>query len=83
MAVDGLPLSTFKTLVRVQKANGVKLIKGTESSNRAKEFVHVIADVIRSKLTSILCSAPAFSVLREGSQTRKTGNKKELVMSGS
>ncbi|XP_033632523.1 zinc finger protein 862-like [Asterias rubens] len=80
MAVDGLPLSTFKTLVRVQKANGVKLIQGTESSNRAKEFVHVIADVIRSKLTSILCSAPAFSVLSDGSQTRKTGNEKELVM---
>ncbi|XP_038063160.1 zinc finger protein 862-like [Patiria miniata] len=80
MAVDGLPLSTFKTLVRVQKANGVKLIEGTESSNKAREFVHEIANAIRAKLSSILCSSTAFSVLSDGSQARKTSSEKELVM---
>lgn len=80
MAADGLPLSTFKTLVAVQKSNGVTLIQGTESCNRAAEFVHEIAGAIREKITAILQASTAFSVLSDGSQARKTGNEKELVM---
>ena len=80
LAVDGLPLSSFKTFVKVQKSNGLKLIEGTDSSDRAREFVHEIADTIRRKLTSMISSCSAFSVLSDGSQARKTGNEKELVM---
>lgn len=80
LAVDGLPLSSFKTLVRVQKQNGVKLIKVTESSHTARELVHEIADVVREKMAAIVLSAPAFSVLSDGSQACKTSKEKELVM---
>ena len=80
LAIDGQPLTTFKTIVRVQKANGVKLIQGTDSSNRAREFITQIADTIRSKISMHLQSDCAFSILSDGSQARKTGSEKELVL---
>ena len=76
LAVSGQPLTSFKTLVQVQKANGVKLIQGTDDSKKAAEFVSVIADVIRNKITNIVTNATAFSILSDGSQARKTGSKK-------
>ena len=79
LAIDGQPLSTFKTLLRAQKANGVKLIEGTDSSNKAREFVHVIADAVRSEMSTHL-SMSAFSIFSDGSQARKTGSEKELVL---
>lgn len=80
LAVDGLTFGTFKTLVRVQKANGTCLIEGTESCNKAKEFIRYLAEVIRAKITVTLSSSTAFSILSDGSPARKTGNEKELVM---
>jgi len=80
LAVDGQPLSTFKTIVRIQKANGVQLIEGIESATKCAEFVHTLSQAIRQKLSEILCSATAFSVLSDGSQARKTGSEKELIL---
>ena len=80
MAVDSAPLNTFKTLVNVQKANGVKLIEKTDSGHVAREFVHELAQAIREKITSILTSCKAFSCLTDGTQARKTGAEKELVL---
>ena len=80
MAVDGLPLSTFKTLVRVQKANGVKLIQGSEGIKRARELVQEIGDAIRMRIASIVATSTAFSVMSDGSQARKTASEKELVL---
>jgi hypothetical protein len=37
LAVDGQPLSTFKTIVLSQKANGVKLIEDCDNVKKAKE----------------------------------------------
>ena len=79
MAVDGQPLSFFKTLVKVQKANGVQLIDGTDNCNKAREFIHEIAQAIRFKLVGILCSTSVFSLLSDGSQPKKTGSEKELI----
>ena len=58
----------------------MKLISGTQSAGTAREFIHHIADAIREKLGLILCSVKAFSVLSDGSQARKTGKEKELVL---
>ena len=80
LAIDGLPLTSFKTLVKVQKSNGVRLISGTGSGAKAREFVHEIANCIRDKLSVIMCSVNAFSVLSDGSQARKTRHEKELVL---
>ncbi|KAJ8038164.1 hypothetical protein HOLleu_19166 [Holothuria leucospilota] len=80
VALDGLPLSSFKTFVVVQKKNGVQLLNKTDSNDRAAEFVHELADAIRRKIAILLQSAVAFSVLSDGSQARKTGKEKELVM---
>ncbi|XP_077989284.1 zinc finger protein 862-like [Glandiceps talaboti] len=80
MAVGGQPLTTFATLVMVQKANGVKLIQSTDSSKKAREFVNFLAQAIRRKIAEVLCSAACFSVLSDGSQARKTGSEKELVL---
>ena len=79
LAVDGLPLKTFSSFVKVQKANGVQLIQGTESGDKAKEFIGEIAKTIRQKIDTILKTSTAFSVLSDGSQARKTGSEKELV----
>ena len=79
MAVDGQPLTSFKTLINVQKANGVKLIKEYDNSNRAHEFVHLIAESIRDRLADIIAAAKGFSILSDGSQARKTNSEKELI----
>ena len=45
----------------------------------AEEFIPYIAKSICERLALLLCSANAFSVLSDGSDTRKTGMEKELV----
>ncbi|XP_014667320.1 PREDICTED: zinc finger protein 862-like [Priapulus caudatus] len=79
MACDGLPLSHFTTLVKVQRASGVNLIQGCDDSNKAREFVSFLADGIRDKLALIMASATAYSTLTDGSMARKTSSEKELV----
>ncbi|KAL5016137.1 hypothetical protein ScPMuIL_005726 [Solemya velum] len=79
LAVDGQPLSAFKTLVKVQKENGVQLISKCDDVKSARKFIEVIANVIREKIAIIVSSATAFSILSDGSQARKTGSEKELI----
>lgn len=79
VAIGGQPLRSFSSHVRAQKAVGVKLIHGTDSGDKAKEFVSYIATSIRQRVGNILQSCTAFSILSDGSQTRKTGSEKELV----
>lgn len=80
LAQGGLPLSSFETVVKCSKAAGAKLITGTMSGKTAREFTHYIADAIREKLALLVCSKTFFSVLSDGSQARKTGKEKELVL---
>lgn len=80
LAQSGQPLSNFKTLVKTQKENGVRLVEGCEGTAPAREFIHEIADAIREKVAVLLCTATAFSVLSDGSEARKTGTEKELVL---
>ena len=80
LAKAGQPLASFKTMVKVQKANGVKLIKNMDGSKACGKFVEVLSDVIREKLAVILSSATAFSILTDGSQPKKTGSEKELIL---
>lgn len=78
-ACNGLPLNQFKTTVSILRANGVQLLSGCDDGNAARKFVTEIASTMRLKLHSILGSC-FFSVLTDGSQPRKTGQEKELVM---
>ena len=80
LAVDGLPLSSFSTMIKVQKSNGVRLISGKQDGKVAKELIHDIALAIKEKLAMVICSAHSFSVLSDGSQARKTGQEKELIL---
>ena len=80
LARDGQPLSNFKTLVKVQKENGVRLIQGTDGSAACREFVSELADAIRETVAVLLCNSTAFSLLTDGSQPRKTGSEKELLI---
>ena len=80
MAVSGQPLTSFTTMVAVQKANGVQLLSKTDSSDKAREFVQVLSDTVRAKIINALDKeSSCFSVLSDGSQARKTGSEKELV----
>ncbi len=80
LAVDGQPLSAFKTIVLSQKANGVKLIEGCDNVKKAKEFISHLANAVRAKISNILIGATAFSILCDGTQARKTGVEKELIL---
>lgn len=80
IAVGGIPLVHFETVVICQKANGVKLIHGCTSGKQAREFVHEIADAIREKLALIMCTVHSFGILTDGSQARKTSQEFELVL---
>lgn len=80
IAANSQPLSSFRTVVQTQKANGVQLIEGYDTKDKCKEFVSYIADATRIKLADILNKSTAFSVLSDGSQARKTSSEKELVM---
>eukprot|EP00117_Sycon_ciliatum_P050508 scpid58576/ scgid0727/ len=66
--------------VEIQKANGVKLIKGCDSSHKAREFVRLLSATMQKKIASIISSSTAFSVLSDGLQARKTRSEKELVL---
>ena len=45
-----------------------------------REYIHYIADEIRKKVACIISGAHFMSVLSDGSQARKTGSEKELVL---
>ena len=80
LAVNGQPLSAFNTIVTCLKDNGVKLIQGSDNKNKAREFITCLADSVRSKIGMILQNSTSFGILCDGSQARKTGKEKELVL---
>lgn len=75
-----LPLHQFKTLVKVQRDNGVRLITGHDDSKSCQEFITHIADAIIEKVGVVLASSHFMSILTDGSQARKTGSDKEMVL---
>ena len=58
----------------------MKLLSGYDNGNRAREFVHHLAEAIRYKIKNMLVSGAGFSLLCDGSQARKTKSEKELVL---
>ena len=66
-----LPLSQFKTLVKVQRNNGSRLIEGHDTRKAAREFIHYIADAVTEKVAGIVASSDFMSILSDGSQARK------------
>ena len=56
-----------------------KLVSGCDNSKAARKFIHELAQSIRQKLTEKLGNC-FFSILTDGSQPRKTGQEKEMVM---
>lgn len=75
-----MPLKHFKVLVKCQRQNGVVLIDGRDNNKAAREYIHCIADSIREKCAAVIASKHFMSLMSDGSQARKTGSEKELVM---
>ena len=75
-----LPMTQFKTLVKVQRQNGVRLITGKDDHHTAYEFVSSINEAVIEKCAVILGSADFMSLLTDGSQARKTGHEKEMFL---
>jgi hypothetical protein len=80
LATRGQPMSVYKTVVDVQKANGVQLITGTDSGKCAAQFVEELSRSIKIKVASLLNESSFFAMLSDGSQARKTQSEKELVL---
>ena len=75
-----MPLKHFKLLIKCQRENGVVLIEGKDNNKAAKEYVHVLSEIVREKCAAVIASKHFMSLLSDGSQARKTGSEKELVM---
>ena len=56
------------------------MIQRNEDGRTGREFVHCIAQAVREKTAIILASGHFMSILSDGSQARKTGKEKELVL---
>ena len=53
---------------------------GYDDGKTAQGFISFIAEAITEKVTVILASAHFMKVLTDGSQARKTGSHKEMVL---
>ena len=51
------------------------------ATGRLQEFIHYIADAVTEKVAGITASSDFISILSDGSQARKTGSEKEMVLS--
>ncbi|ELU10088.1 hypothetical protein CAPTEDRAFT_187247 [Capitella teleta] len=78
-ATGGLPLTQFETMVKCLRMTGTKSVSGCDNSKAARKFINELAQSIRNKLTKKLGSC-FFSILTDGSQPKKTGAEKEMVM---
>ena len=58
----------------------MRLIERNEDGRTGKEFIHCIAEAVKEKCAVILGSRHFMSLLSDGSQARKTGKEKELVL---
>ena len=72
-------LRSLENLVNLQKENGLKFLQGKVSKQACKEFMKILARIVRSDITKILDSAKFVSALSDGSEARKTKEEKELV----
>ena len=75
-----LLLKTFKLLVKCQRENGVALVSGKDDHRAASEYMKAIVEAIKEKVAVIMRSTHFFNLLSDGSQARKTGSEKELVL---
>jgi len=80
LAVNGQPLTAFKTVVLSLKASDVKLIPGCDNVQMAKLFIAHLAHAVRVKVGSVLNGAAAFAVLCDVTSARKTYSEKQLVL---
>jgi hypothetical protein len=80
LALEGLPLSKFESMVNIQKANGLSLIAGYSSTYIARELISCLACAIRLKIKNLLEDSLCFSLFTDGSQAKKTNAEKELLM---
>lgn len=75
-----MPLKHFNILVKCQRQNGVKLVQGRQDGKAAREFIEFLAKSVFGKVSSIIREKDFIAVMSDGSQARKTGSDKELVL---
>ena len=56
------------------------LYLGHENGKSRREFISYIADAVKERVAAFLASSHFMSVLTDGSQARKTGSDKEMVL---
>ena len=78
--VPMMPQTYYGGLVKCLKANNVRLIERTEDVRMGREFVHFISEVVKENCAVILASSNFISILCDGSQARKTGREKEIML---
>ena len=63
----------------MQKRNGLEFLPGKDDEPSCSIFVHFLAEALRSDIKSILSLSGFFAGEMEGSEARKTKDKKELI----
>ncbi|XP_065667917.1 uncharacterized protein LOC136088170 [Hydra vulgaris] len=75
-----ISLNCFSVLVEIQKENSIPIVSGTSDGRAAKKFIRSIYSAVLEKSNLILNQSHFYSILPDGSQARKTGVDKELVL---
>ena len=75
-----MPFKHFKVLVACMRENGVRLIKDMDNHKAARALVKAIGQAVKEKVSTIIQASNFISVLSDGSQARKTGSDKELIL---
>ena len=78
LAARGRPLSLFNDMVRVQKTNGVKLLKNKDNTDTARELVRCIARAMKNYMSQMIKASIFYTSLFDGAQSKKTGSEKEM-----
>lgn len=76
-----MPFKHFKVLVSTLRENGVRVIKNMDNHKAGRSLVQAIGKAVREKIAGILISKDFISILSDGSQARKTGADKEMIIS--
>ena len=81
MAIEPtMPFTHFKVLVRCLRENGVRLINNMDNPKAGRALVAAIGSAVKNRISSILVASPFMSILSDGSQARKTGADKEMIL---
>ena len=79
VATEELPFRKFPGLIKLQKQNGVKFVRGKANQKTCAAMIDIMAEVLEGLIQDYIKESPFFTIEFDGSCALKTGSDKELV----